>query len=90
MDYEEHWDANMIRMWHDAKNEYAILSTYVANVDQLGLTTATNNGLNGRYKVPHLCIRGNIILTTWHNNQPQPIYKYTGGGGSGDIKVERW
>jgi hypothetical protein len=62
MDYEEKWDTNMIRMWHDAKNEYAILSTYVANVDQLGLTTATNNGLNGRYEVPHLCKRGNIIF----------------------------
>ena len=56
MDYEEQWDANMIRMWHDAKNEYAILSTYVANVDQLGLTTTDNNGLNGRYEVPHLCM----------------------------------
>lgn len=33
----------------------AILSTYVANVDQLGETT-NNNGLNGRYEVPHLCM----------------------------------
>jgi hypothetical protein len=55
MDYEEQWDTNMIHMWHDAKNEYAILSTYVANVDQLGKTT-NNNGLNGRYEVPHLCM----------------------------------
>ena len=55
MDYEEQWDTNMIQMWHDANNEYAKLSTYVANVDQLGDTT-NNNGLNGKYEVPHLCM----------------------------------
>ena len=35
MDYEPHWDEKMVEMWDMAENEYAVLSTYVANVDQL-------------------------------------------------------
>ena len=35
MDFAQNWDTSMIEMWHMAKNEYAVLSTYVTNVDQV-------------------------------------------------------
>jgi hypothetical protein len=60
MDYEPNWDDRMVDMWDAAKNEYAVLSTYVANVDQLGLTT-DHGGLDGKYEVPHLCM---VMITS--------------------------
>mmetsp|Transcript_31370 Transcript_31370/g.46891 ORF Transcript_31370/g.46891 Transcript_31370/m.46891 type:complete len:608 (+) Transcript_31370:2-1825(+) len=50
MDFEPEWDEKMVNMWDQAKNEYAVLSTYVANIDQLG------QNLNGVHEVPHLCM----------------------------------
>ena len=50
MDFEPEWDDKMVKMWDQAKNEYAVLSTYVANIDQLG------KNLNGVHEVPHLCM----------------------------------
>lgn len=55
MDFEPHWDERMVEMWDQAQNEYAVLSTYVANIDQLGVN------LNGRHEVPHLCM---VIFTS--------------------------
>ena len=50
MDFEPHWDEKMVDMWDMAENEYGVLSTYVANIDQLGVN------LNGKHEVPHLCM----------------------------------
>lgn len=50
MDFEPHWDERMVEMWDLAQNEYAVLSTYVANIDQLGVN------LGGQHEVPHLCM----------------------------------
>jgi hypothetical protein len=32
MDFEPEWDEKMIDMWDITENEYAVLSTYVANI----------------------------------------------------------
>lgn len=48
-------DDKMVEMWDLAANEYAVLSTYVANIDQLG------ENLNGVHEVPHLCM---VIFTS--------------------------
>lgn len=50
MDFEPEWDERMVEMWDQAANEYAVLSTYVANIDQLGVN------LNDVHEVPHLCM----------------------------------
>lgn len=50
MDFESDWDAKMIDMWNMVKNEYAVLSTYVAGTEQLGVN------LNNQHEVPHLCM----------------------------------
>mmetsp|Transcript_895 Transcript_895/g.1364 ORF Transcript_895/g.1364 Transcript_895/m.1364 type:complete len:281 (-) Transcript_895:911-1753(-) len=50
MDFEPEWDRKMVEMWDLAKNEYAVLSTYVASTDQLGVN------LNHVHEVPHLCM----------------------------------
>ena len=55
MDFEPEWDEKMVEMWDLAANEYAVLSTYVANIDQLGVN------LNGVHEVPHLCM---VIFTS--------------------------
>mmetsp|Transcript_13920 Transcript_13920/g.16390 ORF Transcript_13920/g.16390 Transcript_13920/m.16390 type:complete len:666 (-) Transcript_13920:117-2114(-) len=47
MDVEPEWDQKMVSMWDDAKNEYAVLSTYVVDVAHLGKTDID---------VPHLCM----------------------------------
>ena len=50
MDFETEWDDKMVKMWDQTKNEYAVLSTYVASIEQLGVN------LNGVHEVPHLCM----------------------------------
>lgn len=52
MDFEPEWDVKMSTMWEDAKNEYAVLSTYVQDIEHLG-----EDG-DGRphHQVPHLCM----------------------------------
>ena len=52
MNAEPEWDDKMVSMWDDAKNEYAVLSTYVVDVEHLG-----KNDL----QVPHLCM---VTFTT--------------------------
>mmetsp|Transcript_16144 Transcript_16144/g.29265 ORF Transcript_16144/g.29265 Transcript_16144/m.29265 type:complete len:636 (-) Transcript_16144:70-1977(-) len=55
MDFEPEWDQKMVDMWDMAENEYAVLSTYVADIVQLG------ENLNGVHEVPHLCM---VIFTS--------------------------
>ena len=52
MDFEPHWDDRMVKMWEDAENEYAVLSTYVQDIEHLG---EEENG-NPHHQVPHLCM----------------------------------
>jgi hypothetical protein len=56
MDFVPGWDEKMMQMWADTKNEYAVLSTYVADSSQLSLNIGGNKGLNGIHEVPHLCM----------------------------------
>lgn len=48
MDFEPEWDEKLVDMWDLAANEYAVLSTYVAATDQLGVN------LGNAHEVPHL------------------------------------
>eukprot|EP00550_Attheya_septentrionalis_P002641 CAMPEP_0198289800 /NCGR_PEP_ID=MMETSP1449-20131203/7874_1 /TAXON_ID=420275 /ORGANISM="Attheya septentrionalis, Strain CCMP2084" /LENGTH=596 /DNA_ID=CAMNT_0043988189 /DNA_START=109 /DNA_END=1896 /DNA_ORIENTATION=+ len=50
MDFEPEWDEKLVDMWDLAANEYAVLSTYVAATDQLGVN------LGNAHEVPHLCM----------------------------------
>jgi len=52
MDVEPEWDDKMVKMWEDAVNEYAVLSTYVQDIEHLG---EDGNGKKHR-EVPHLCM----------------------------------
>ena len=45
-------DEKIIQMWDDAKNEYAVLSTYVTDIEKLG---EDGNG-KPHHQVPHLCM----------------------------------
>uniref|UniRef100_A0A7S2P201 Uncharacterized protein n=1 Tax=Leptocylindrus danicus TaxID=163516 RepID=A0A7S2P201_9STRA len=49
MDFTVHWDKDMVEMWHAAENEYAVLSSYVNDVERMA-------DVNGRKEVPHLCM----------------------------------
>jgi hypothetical protein len=50
MDFEPHFDESLVDMWDMIHNEYAVLSTYVAGTEQLGVN------LGGVHEVPHLCM----------------------------------
>ena len=50
MDVKELWDQNMIQMWDDANNEYAVLSSYVNDIERMA-----DKNLRGE-EVPHLCM----------------------------------
>lgn len=52
MDFEPEWDEKIAIMWEDAENEYAVLSTYVQDIEHLGEDT------DGKphHQVPHLCM----------------------------------
>jgi hypothetical protein len=52
MDFEQHWDDRMVEMWEDSLNEYAVLSTYVQDVEHLG---EVDNG-KPHHQTPHLCM----------------------------------
>jgi len=47
MNFEYRWDSRMVDMWDQAENEYAVLSTYVQDVEHLG---------KEKKQVPHLCM----------------------------------
>lgn len=52
MDFEPEWDVKLSKMWEDAKNEYAVLSTYVQDIEHLGEDVEGSSHL----QVPHLCM----------------------------------
>lgn len=56
MDFVHHWDTKMLFMWSETKNEYGILSTYVADSGTLPDHEDGHHGTNGVYEVPHLCM----------------------------------
>lgn len=43
------WDVELMNMWGQIQNEYAILSTSLPSIDILG------KKINNRWEVPHLC-----------------------------------
>ena len=47
MNFEPEWDSRMVDMWDETENEYAVLSTYVQDVEHLG---------KEKKQVPHLCM----------------------------------
>jgi len=49
MDFAPGWENHLLEFWCSTKNEYAVLSTYVADMRQLGKC------VNGQFEVPHLC-----------------------------------
>ena len=48
------WDVLQIEQWFGARNEYAVLSTYVADAAQIRADGSMVN-VNGNWEVPHLC-----------------------------------
>lgn len=63
MDFAPGWETHLLEFWGSAKNEYAVLSTYVADMRQLGKC------VNGQFEVPHLCqvcdAEGGMKLRVW-------------------------
>ena len=49
MDFTANWDLSLFQFWGQTKNEYAVLTTYVAGLEQL------DRNINGAWEVPHLC-----------------------------------
>ena len=81
MDYEPDWDDGMVEMWDMTRNEYGILSTYVANIEQL------RKSLNGRHEVPHLCmviftsqVRTHATKCAYELSRPKLTNAVLGGG----------
>ena len=56
MDFVPNWDLRMFEMWGMVQNEYGILSTYVADSEQLPHNMNGGKGLNNLHEVPHLCM----------------------------------
>jgi len=56
MDVVRDFDRLMINMWVSAKNEMAVLSTYVASTSEMGVSSEHDKGQNGLHEVPHLCM----------------------------------
>ena len=57
MDFVPDWDVKMMAMWAATNNEYAVLSTYVADYSQLVYNEKPDNkGMGGFHEVPHLCM----------------------------------
>jgi len=72
MDFEPHWDAQIIQTWFLAKNEYAVLSTYVDAVESLGKDKPTKP-----HEVPLLCMvtftnSVRVTATKCFRNLPRP------------------
>ena len=44
MDFEPEWDERMIEMWDLTENEYAVLSTYVANIGECSIVSICFSG----------------------------------------------
>ena len=54
MTFSTHWDTKQIAQWYGARNEYAVLSTYVADSNQINEDGSEKN-INNVWEVPHLC-----------------------------------
>jgi len=54
MAFAEGWDVKQIRQWVSARNEFAVLSTYVADASQI-VEGGVEVNVNGKWEVPHLC-----------------------------------
>lgn len=55
MDFVPYWDVLMLQMWAKTENEYAVLSTYVADSSVLPtMMDPTKHGVNNINEVPHL------------------------------------
>jgi hypothetical protein len=50
--FGEQWDVLMIRDWLATRNEFAVLSTYIANIDQID---KQSDDVNVGQVVPHIC-----------------------------------
>ena len=55
MDFYPNWDDEMINMWKEIDNEYAVLTTYVNDVETYD-QEVNGRGVNQRHEVPHLCM----------------------------------
>lgn len=64
MDFVKDWDTKMMETWALTRNEYAVLSTYVAPTEQLKFNEGEGRGLNALHEVPHLCM---VTLFGSHN-----------------------
>mmetsp|Transcript_25767 Transcript_25767/g.33774 ORF Transcript_25767/g.33774 Transcript_25767/m.33774 type:complete len:578 (+) Transcript_25767:143-1876(+) len=49
MDFDEHWDTHMFNQWGMINNEYAVISTYVQDLEKIGVN------VNGVWEMAHLC-----------------------------------
>jgi hypothetical protein len=67
MDFVPDWDVKMIDMWALTGNEYAVLSTYVADSSSLKDNMPDRKGTNNAFEVPHLCM---ITLSGMSRSQP--------------------
>ncbi|KAJ1457892.1 GlcNAc-domain-containing protein [Pelagophyceae sp. CCMP2097] len=54
MAFATNWDELQIEQWYGASNEFAVLSTYVADAAQIRSDGSMVN-VNGVWEVPHLC-----------------------------------
>uniref|UniRef100_A0A7S1BNJ0 Glycosyltransferase 2-like domain-containing protein n=1 Tax=Corethron hystrix TaxID=216773 RepID=A0A7S1BNJ0_9STRA len=72
MDFEKNWDSSIVQTWYLAKNEYAVLSTYVDSVENLG-----RDGPTKPHEVPLLCMvtftsSVRVTATKCARNLPRP------------------
>jgi hypothetical protein len=56
MDFSQNFDVELIEMFHRTRNDYAVLSTYVAPIEQTDTFPV---------EVPHLCMA--VYTSTWRN-----------------------
>lgn len=63
MDFVHNWDVHMMEMWGETNNEYAVLSTYVADSETLNDNEEGHSGTNNAFEVPHLCM---VTLSGMH------------------------
>jgi hypothetical protein len=56
--FTQGWDNNIIEEWASTKNEYAILTTYPTNANEITKAESQNNKLpnaNNHWEMPHIC-----------------------------------
>lgn len=56
MDFSDNFDSLMMEAWAKADNEYAILSSYVNDMNTMPFHGPGKKGVNGVFEVPHLCM----------------------------------